>query len=164
MPPKSTIKTLLQNTPIAPNIVFVNIDWKEGRHYRNIKTHLAKLRNTITDIVRQMTPTAIVMCEVGEVTKPLSQQQMQDVANTCTSAWTDVATEHVNLISMFTAGEPYMTIHTDGRIQFKEQRILHDLLMQTDNLALHKHLSCLIRRQTRALTLSTTTHRRALVN
>ena len=42
-------------------------------------------------------------------------------------AWTDAATEHIEVRSMFTAGAPYVTIYIDGPIQCSDHRILHNL-------------------------------------
>ena len=41
--------------------------------------------------------------------------------------WTDAATEHIEVRSMFTAGAPYVTIYIDGPIQCSDHRILHAL-------------------------------------
>ena len=78
--------------------------------------NMATLRETVGGVVRNMNPTMICMCEVGD-TEALSQQQMQDVADHCIRAWTGAATEHINLQSMFATGAPYMTIYMEGPIQ-----------------------------------------------
>ena len=74
-----------------------------------------------------MNPPVVCMCEGGIHTKPLGHEQMQQVADQCISAWTDIATEHVKLRSMFTTGAPYMTIYIGGSFQCSDQQILHDL-------------------------------------
>ena len=112
---------------MSANVVFVNIDWKESRHHRTLNANMKVLAKTITDIVQKMNPTVICMCEVGETKNPLSEEQMQQVADKSISAWKDAATEHVKLRSMFTTGAPYLTIYTDGDIRCSEHRILTDL-------------------------------------
>ena len=62
------------------------------------------------------------MCEVGEATIPLTEEQMQQVSNQSMRAWKEAATEHFRgaatehfeLRSMFQVGAPYMTIYKDG--------------------------------------------------
>jgi endonuclease/exonuclease/phosphatase family metal-dependent hydrolase len=112
---------------MSANVVFVNIDWKESRHHRTLNANMKVLAKTITDIVQKMNPTVICMCEVGETKNPLSEEQMQQVADKSISAWKDAATEHVKLRSMFTTGAPYMTIYVSGPFQCSDQQILHDL-------------------------------------
>jgi len=67
------------------------------------------------------------MCEVGEVTIPLSDEQMEQVAEWVASAWNDAVTEHVRLCIMFTTGSPYMTIYNDDVVQCTDHRILEHL-------------------------------------
>ncbi len=112
---------------MSANVVFVNIDWKESRHHGTLNANMKVLHKTITDIVQKMNPTVICMCEVGVAKIPLSEEQMQQVADISISAWKDAATEHVKLRSMFTTGAPYMTIYIDGPFQCSDQQILHDL-------------------------------------
>ena len=85
------------------------------------------LGTTITNIVQNMKPTVICMCEVGETSNPLSNEQMQQVADKSISAWQKAATEHVKLGSMFTSGEPYMTIYMFCHFRCHDQQILHNL-------------------------------------
>ena len=69
----------------------------------------------------------ICMCEVGEATKPLTEEQMQQVSDTIMHAWNGAATEHFELRSMFQAGAPHMTICKDGAIQCSRRRILENI-------------------------------------
>ena len=85
------------------------------------------LAKTIKGVVSNMQPTMICMCEVGENTNPLSQRQMQQVADVVMRVWSDAATEHTQLRSMFTAGAPYATVYKDGPIRCSFHRILRDL-------------------------------------
>ena len=48
-----------------------------------------------------MKPTMICMCEVGVASDPLTEEQMQQVADRSMQAWRDAATEHVQLHCMF---------------------------------------------------------------
>ena len=118
---------LLQSMEMSANVVFVNIDWKEGRHHRTLNANMKVLGKTITDIVQKMNPTVICMCEVGETKKPLSEEQMHQVEDNSINAWKDAATEHVQLRSMFITGAPYMTIYISGAFQCSDQKILHNL-------------------------------------
>ena len=93
---------------------------------RTFEKHMKQLDELITGVVRRMRPTMICMCEVGD-TSPLSEEQMQQVADRCIRNWTAAATEHIQLRSMFTAGAPYITIYILGPIQCSEHRILQDL-------------------------------------
>ena len=85
------------------------------------------LGKTIANVVHNMNPTMICMCEVGEATKPLTEEQMQQVSGQSMHAWTGAATEHFELRSMFQAGAPYMTIYKDGAIQCTCHRILENI-------------------------------------
>ena len=69
----------------------------------------------------------ICMCEVGEVTRPLSSPQMQKVADWSKLSWREAATEHLELESMYEVGAPYMTIYDQGTMQCSGHRILRDL-------------------------------------
>ena len=86
---------------MTANTVFVNIDWKKSRHYRTLNANVKVLGTTITNIVQKMKPTVMCMCEVGETSNPLSNEQVQQVADKSISAWQKAATEHVKLGSMF---------------------------------------------------------------
>jgi hypothetical protein len=112
---------------MSANVVFINIDGKASRHNRTLKANMNLLGKTITQVVHNMNPTMICMCEVGEATKPLTKEQMQEVATLSMHAWKEAATEHFELRSMFEVGAPYMTIYIDGPIQCSRHRILKDL-------------------------------------
>ena len=97
--------------PSAAKIVFVNIDWKKNRMNATLDANMQKLANLIKNIVNNMNPTVICMCEVGEVKHPLDSGQMQKVADAAILAWMDAATEHIQLRSMFTTRAPYITLY-----------------------------------------------------
>ena len=133
---------LLQSTEMHTKIVFINIGmyqyWQRTRMRRTsngvgwtgrweIEPNMTTLANTIGNVVQNMEPTMICMVAVGEATQPLSEEQMQQVATESTRAWKDAATERIQLRSMFTTGEPYMTIYIDGHIRCTEHRILRNL-------------------------------------
>ena len=120
--------SLLRTTKMSANVVFINIDWKASRHNMGrIHDNMETLGKTITNVVRNMDPTMICMCEVGQVMTPLTKEQMQEVEHQITCAWKGAATEHFDLRSMFQVGEPYMTIYRHGLIQCSCHRILHNL-------------------------------------
>ena len=112
---------------MSANVVFINIDWKSSRMNRTLETNMKILAKTIAGVVHNMKPTMICMSEVGVTKHPLSEEQMQQMANQCISTWKDAATEHIQLRSMFSTGAPYMTIYIDGPIRCSNHRILHDL-------------------------------------
>ena len=112
---------------MSANVVFINIDWKEARHHKTLATNMRTLNRTITNVVVNMKPTMICMCEVGVVGKLLNQEQMRQVATECTQAWENAATEHVDLRSLFEVGQPYMTIYNHGPITCSCHRILGNL-------------------------------------
>jgi hypothetical protein len=126
---------LLQSTEMSANVVFINIDWKASRHLKTLNTNMKRLGKTIANVVQNMNPTMICMCEVGEATIPLTEEQMQQVSDQSMHAWKEAATEHFKgaatehfeLRSMFQVGAPYMTIYKDGAIQCSCHRILKDL-------------------------------------
>ena len=118
---------LLQSTAMSANVVFINIDWKASRHNNTLNTNMRILGKTIANVVHNMNPTMICMCEVGLATKPLTEKQMQEVESQCMHAWKKAATEHFELRSMFQVESPYMTIYKDGPIQCSDHRILKDL-------------------------------------
>ena len=64
-------------TEMSANVVFINIDWKESRMHNTLDRNMNRLATMIADVVRNMNPTMICMCEVGETKNPLSQQQME---------------------------------------------------------------------------------------
>ena len=94
---------------------------------RTLNTNMKVLATTIADVVHNMSPTMICMCEVGETTHPLSEEQLQQVATQSISTWKDAATGHIQLRSMFTKGAPYVTIYIDGPIRCSDHQILHGL-------------------------------------
>ena len=112
---------------MSVNVVFINIDWKASKMLSTRETHMNRLYRTIEGVVRNMNPTMICMCEVGETKHPLSEEQMQQLVNRSMSAWQNAATEHIQLRSMFTTGSPYMTVYIDGPIRCSNHRILHNL-------------------------------------
>ena len=61
---------------------------------------MTRLGDTIANVVHNMNPTMICMCEVGEATKPLTEEQMQQVSCQSMHAWKGAATEHLELRSM----------------------------------------------------------------
>ena len=107
---------LLQSTAMSANVVFINIDWKASRHNKTLKRNMKLLGTTVAGVVRDMNPTMICMCEVGVATAPLTEEQMQQVADESVLACQEAATEHFELRSMFQVGAPYMTIYKDGPI------------------------------------------------
>ena len=125
---------LLESTGTSANIVFVNIDWKESRHHSALPRNMALLHETITDIVHKMNPTVICMCEVGGTSIPLSEEQMQQVAEECISSWQHAATEHgrpgdtPTIRSMYATGFPYMTLYVERpAYHFSGHRVLQGL-------------------------------------
>ena len=101
---------------MSANVVFINIDWKASRHLKTLNTNMKRLGKTIANVVNNTTPTMICMCEVGEATIPLTEEQMQQVSNQSMRAWKEAATEHFKgaatehfeLRSMFQVGAPYI--------------------------------------------------------
>ena len=55
------------------NVVFMNIDWKSSRMLRTLETNMRVLATTIAGVVRNMNPTMLCMCEVGETNCPLTR-------------------------------------------------------------------------------------------
>ena len=80
---------LLQSTETSANVVFINIDWKSSRMFNTLEKNMKLVAKTIANVVQNMNPTMICMCEVGEATIPLTEEQMQQVSNqsmrACTS-------------------------------------------------------------------------------
>ena len=104
--------SLLRITKMSANVVFINIDLKKSRHFSTQSLHdnMETLGKTITNVVRNMDPTMICMCEVGQVMTPLTEEQMQEVEHQITCAWKGAATEHFDLRSMFQSGR---ALHDD---------------------------------------------------
>ena len=114
-----------EHAEMSANVVFINIDWKSSRLNPNrLGLNMRLLATTIAGVVRQMNPTMICMCEVGETKHPLSEGQMLQVVAQVEWAWTGAATEDIQLRSMFTAGAPYVTIYIDGPIRCSDHQIL----------------------------------------
>ena len=97
---------LLQSTGKSVNVVFINTDCKASRHFKTLNANMKLLGKTIANVVRNMNPTMICMCEVGEATNPLTLEQMQQVSYQSMHAWKGAATEHFELRSMFQVGAP----------------------------------------------------------
>ena len=74
-----------RSAEMSANVVFVNIDWKESRHYGTLKKNMRTLYTTIRDIVEKMNPTVLSMCEVGVPKLPLTAEQMRQVEATLTT-------------------------------------------------------------------------------
>ena len=73
---------LLQSTTaMSGNVVFVNIDWKEAMMHRRLHANMKKVATTITDVMQKMNPRVLCMVEVGLAGHPLSEAQMQQVAD-----------------------------------------------------------------------------------
>ena len=51
---------------MCANVVFINIDWKASRMLGTLDANMKLLAGTIEGVVRNMNPTMICMCEVGE--------------------------------------------------------------------------------------------------
>ena len=117
---------LLQSTGKSVNVVFINIDWKASRHFKTLDANMKLLGKTIANVVHNMNPTMICMCEVGEATKHLT------VSDTIMHAWNGAATEHFELRSMFQVGAPYMTIYRHGPIHCSCHCILNNLYVAKD--------------------------------
>ena len=84
---------LLQSTALSANVVFINIDWKASRrNAKALKSNMKILAKTITGVVRNMNPTMICMCEASLATIPLTEEQMQQVADQSMHAWNEAAT------------------------------------------------------------------------
>ena len=66
-------------------------------------------------------------CEVGEVSKPLKAQHLDDLQNLTRLAWTScgAAAEHVKFLS--TPGQPYLTAYRKDRVTCSRYRILSHL-------------------------------------
>ena len=79
-----------------------------------------------------MNPTMICMCEVGQATIPLTQEQMQQVSHQSMDAWKRTATEHFELRSMFQVAAPYMTIYRHGPTHCSCHCILNNLYVAKD--------------------------------
>jgi hypothetical protein len=125
--------SLLRSTKMSANVVFINIDWKASRHNRGrIHANMKILGKTIDNVVHNMNPTMICMCEVGQATIPLTEEQMQEVSQQSMRAWEGAATEHFELRSMFQVGAPYMTIYRHGPIHCSCHCILNNLYVAKD--------------------------------
>ena len=94
---------------MSANVVFINIDWKASRMFNTPKKNMKLLAKTIANVVQNMNPAMICMCEVGEATNPLTLEQMQQVSHESMRAWKEAATEHLELKSMFEVGAMHRT-------------------------------------------------------
>ena len=122
---------LLQSTVTSANVVFINIDWKSTRHSKKrLNANMQLLGGTIHGVVCNMKPAMICMCEVGEASQPLTQEQMQAVENQTLQAWRDAATEDVEFHCMFEVGSPYMTIYDANQVQCSDHRILKNCILR----------------------------------
>ena len=120
-------EALLQSTEMFANVVFINIDWKASRMFNTLEKNMKLLAETIANVVQNMSPAMICMCEVGEAEYSLTLEQMQQVSHESMRAWKEAATEHLELKSMFEVGAPYMTIYKDSEFQCTRHHILKDL-------------------------------------
>ena len=113
----------------SARVVFIKIDWKASRHSstKALKRNMQTLGQTIGSVVRNMSPTMICMCEVGEATRALSSKELKEVADQSMLSWQEAATEHFQLQSMYEVGAPYMTIYQQGPIRCSGHRILSNL-------------------------------------
>ena len=83
---------LLQSTGGA-KIIFINIDWKRGRHNTpaSTKRNLTVLASTTSSIVTNMKPAVICCCEVGTAMHPMTREQMSAMADAMRKAWEGAA-------------------------------------------------------------------------
>ena len=74
---------------MSAKLVFINSDWKKTMHQNQkaLDRNMKILGNTISNVVHEMNPTAICMCEVGGEKSPLTEEQMQQVADQSIHAW-----------------------------------------------------------------------------
>ena len=134
-PPPPTLELAMQaHREVEEHLL---IDWKSGKMHEisprtspnAIDRNLRILTQTIAGVVRDMSPTMICMCKVGDTTHPLSEEQMQKLEAEVVSAWQNAATEHIQLCSMFTTGSPYMTVYIDGPIHCSNHQMLQNLYL-----------------------------------
>jgi hypothetical protein len=125
-----TAQALVLSGPDGSSIDVINVHAPS-----KLVINMKRLGQTIANVMQNMNPTMICMCEVGEATIPLTEEQMQQVSYQSMHAWKEAATEHFKgaatehfeLRSMSQVGAPYMTIYKDGAIQCSCHRILKDL-------------------------------------
>ena len=122
---KHDTEPLLQSTAVA-NIIFVNIDWKRGRHENPSCTrkNLKILADTTSSIVTNMKPAVICCCEVGTAKHPMTMEEMSAMAQAMREAWEGAATEHPVISFLFEDDAPYLTIWDDSRCNCTHGRIL----------------------------------------
>ena len=119
---------LIQSTAAA-NIIFINLDWKRGRH-DNEKArarNLALLATTTISIVTNMKPAVICCCEVGTAKEPMLKAQMKAMVKAMREAWVQVARERPVIKALFEDNAPYLTIWDDSRCNCRHGRILKDV-------------------------------------
>ena len=90
---------LLQSAAMNANVVFINIDWNASTHNKTLKANMTLLGETIANVVHNMSPTMICMCEVGVQTSSVTEEQMQQVAEQSMHAWKEAVTEDIELRS-----------------------------------------------------------------
>ena len=102
---------------------------EKNRHqnHKALDSNMKIVCNTISNVVHEMNPTAICMCEVGTEKRPLTEEQMQQVADQSIHAWKEALAEELEIRSMFQVGAPYMTAYIEGPIQCSDPRTLNDL-------------------------------------
>ena len=72
------------------------------------------------------------MCEVGEASNPLTQAQMDEIANTVRDAWKGVATEQPMLQFFYNPGTPYMTAYDERQVECEWGHVLRGLYTAGD--------------------------------
>ena len=110
------------------NLVFVNIDWKIGRHANQTASNknARVLAGTVASIVANMDPAAICFCEFGGVLAPLKPIHVELLKQTIERAWKEnAATEHVRFI--YEAGEPYLTAFRSDQLDCRHSRTVRKL-------------------------------------
>ena len=110
------------------NLVFVNIDWKIGRHANQTASNknARVLAGTVASIVANMDPAAICFCEFGGVRAPLKPIHVELLKRTIEGAWREnAATEHVRFI--YEAGEPYLTAFRSDQLDCRHSRTVRKL-------------------------------------
>ena len=110
------------------NLVFVNIDWKIGRHANQTASNknARVLAGTVASIVANMDPAAICFCEFGGVRAPLKPIHVELLKQTIERAWKEnAATEHVRFI--YEAGEPYLTAFRSDQLDCRHSRTVRKL-------------------------------------
>ena len=69
------------------NFVFIDIDWSANRmNPNNCNVNMLILGGALADVVRNMNPTVMSLYGVSELSNPLSEEQMEQVASRVESA------------------------------------------------------------------------------